>query len=124
MCGFEALIKSSMSLEAPVCPSCAITVNGPNWLVFKAFLTHSVPTTFSASVTSGSPGSGAARLAAKGSSLMKDSLRKDTWATWMSDRAHQQLGFDCLKVTLPLVTQTTAILGQLIILKELERGLS
>lgn len=42
----------------------------------------------------------------------------------MSDRAPQQVGFGYLCVTLLLVIQTTAILGQLLTLKELERGLS
>ena len=39
-------------------------------------------------------------------------------------RALQQVGFDHLGVTRPLVMQTAPILGNLITLKDLERGLS
>lgn len=55
--------------------------------------------------------------------LKKASLREDTRTPWLAGGALQQVGFDYLGVILSLVTQTTPILGQLISLKELERGL-
>lgn len=67
---------------------------------------------------------GAARPTVEGSSLRTDRVGEGTCCPLGRGRALQQVGFDYLGVTRPLVMQTAPILGHLITLKDLERGLS